>query len=137
MDIRQIKPQKLAVLVMPTRREPKYATAARQLVLEAMYETPVLFSAKLACLEEVVPHENVAKIHACMSFKVIMVIYPGYKFFITIAESGKTDVQWPKHRKIGEISNEPVKIIHNEDERFSYCSGAHADNNDSYLRTVY
>lgn len=71
-DTHQFIAQYPALLVMPISSESKYITAARQVALKAIYETPVLVSTNAVAPVEEIPHEKVAESHACMMAKEIM-----------------------------------------------------------------
>lgn len=58
----------LALLSTTTRSDPKYITVAVIVVLQAMFNTPLLFSTQAATLFEMVRCDNVAEAHACMAF---------------------------------------------------------------------
>lgn len=91
-DIRQSNYQDLAPLVTPTTCDRKYITVTRQVALKEIHETLVLVSTQAAGLIEIIPHENVAKTHACVTAKGIVDVYPGRPFYITIANFGNADV---------------------------------------------
>lgn len=71
-DIRQFIDQDLVLLVAPIRSKPKYNTVPRQVLLKAMCGIKALVSTQAAVLIAVVPHENVAKNHACITAEDIM-----------------------------------------------------------------
>lgn len=95
------------MLVTHTERDPKLATAGRQVALELMYETPVLVSAQAAGLIEVVSHEKVYKTSPCMTAKSIMDVYRGSPFYNDIETFGSDDFTLHKHQKVGEAANVP------------------------------
>lgn len=88
-----------------------------------MCETPLLVSMKAGIIW-IIPHENVAEIHACMLAKGSMDVYPRFPFYITFANNRKIEVNLSKRQEIGEAANAQVKIVHVKDERFSYTVGA-------------
>lgn len=77
-----------------------------------MCKTPFLVSTKAAGLTKLVPYENLSKFYAWMTAKDIIVVYPGYPFYYTIANFSKVDLQLAKHQNIVEASVVPVGIIH-------------------------
>lgn len=127
-NTRLINDQEPVLLVTPTTRETKFVTVARQAVVRAICEIPILVSTQSLSGIEVVPHEIAANSHACIMAKSIMYVYRLRRFYITIGNLGKIEVHLLKHRKNGEVAVETVRI---KDRCSSYPSGAHANNNDS------
>lgn len=94
----------LALLLSPTSGELGYITVSRQVVLKAMLKTSVLFSTYAADPLEVILSENIANIHACMTGKSFMEVILGHPFPITVANFDMAGVNFPKHRKVGEVA---------------------------------
>lgn len=69
-------------MVTTVRCKPRSITAARQVVLKAMCEMPDLVSTQVADLTELITLEYVAKLHACMTGKDIIHIYPRHLFML-------------------------------------------------------
>lgn len=64
---RQRNEEELTLLGTPISDEPNCITVARQVVLTAIREIPVVVFIKAAGPIEVVPHDSVAKNHICMT----------------------------------------------------------------------
>lgn len=77
-----------------------------------MCEISVLVFTQSACRIEANSHENIAITHACVTAKGIMDVYPDRSFYSTIAYFGKVNTCLPKHEKVNEVANVPVKIVH-------------------------
>lgn len=60
-DTREEDEENVALLVVSIGCEPTYKTVARQVVLKAMCETPVLVCTQAAALTKVDPYEDGAK----------------------------------------------------------------------------
>lgn len=110
--------------------------AARQIVLNAICETPVVVSTKAAGLIEVSPNEDVAETHTAIIARTNTNMFPGCPFNVNIAVFSKVDVYLPDHRNFGEVANLLVKIVHIKDERFLHLPGAHESINDSSVNSV-
>lgn len=72
-----------------------------------------------------------------MTAKGIMNVYPGSPFYITNVNLTEVHVHLPKHQKVGEVADEPVKKVRITNECYWYPSGAHPKNSDSSVSTVY
>lgn len=72
-----------------------------------------------------------------MTAKGLTSIYWGCPFYITIASAGKVAVHLPKQKKVGEVADAPVEIVHIKSERFTYPSDAHANNSDGSVNVVH
>lgn len=64
------------------RDEPKNITVARQVVRKAMCDTAVLVFTQAAGVTKVIPHSKVVRIHACMTTKGFMDVYPAASFIL-------------------------------------------------------
>lgn len=65
-----------------------------------------------------------------------MDIYPTRHFHITIVNFGIADVHFHKQQKGGEVKNTPKEVFYIEHDRFSYPSGANADNSNISVHDV-
>lgn len=77
-----------------------------------------------------------AKTHACMTVKEIMVVHPGLSFYTTVTNLDKVDVSLPNHLKVGKVSNAPFEIAHVKEERYLCTPGTHANSGDSSENAV-
>lgn len=119
LDIRRLKDLNPVLLVAPISSEPKYSTVARQVVCEAMCETPVLVFSHTVELLELFQYESVAKYHACMTAERITNVHSDHLFYITVGNFGKVDVYLPKQQKVDGVAEAPFKVGHIKDERLS------------------
>lgn len=72
-----------------------------------------------------------------MMAKGTMDVYPGDTSYVTLSSFGKADVHLPKYQQVLEVVDGPVGIVHIEDERFLYASGAHGKKSDSSVHSVH
>lgn len=119
---RQESTEELPPLVTSTWCDPMYITAVRDVVLEAMCETPVLVSAQTADIIKVLLHENVSKHHVRMTPQCILQVQLVCSFYITVANFGIIDASQIKHDKVAGVAEAPREIFYVEEERFSYPS---------------
>lgn len=108
-----------------------------QVVLKAMCATSVLVSTQRTGLIEVFSHENVANNHVCMTAEVIMDLYAGCTFYLTIESFDKVDVNWRKREELGEVADEPQEIVQNKGECYSYIIKAKETTSDSPVSAVH
>lgn len=120
----------------PNKGNPKNIKIARQVVLRAVRETPVLYSTQKAGLIEVIPYPNVAKIYPCMTVNGIMDDYSGQPTYTTIANFCMVNVHLPEHLKVGEVANAAKGIVHIRDKRVLYPSSRHSSNSDNSVHAV-
>lgn len=132
LGISQEVTKHLALLGTPLPCHPNYITVAQQTAPKATCETLVLVATPAAELIKIVPYENEAKNHACITDRGIIDAYAGRSLYITITNACSTNVQLPNHQSGGEVGNRPEQIVQINDEQFLNHSGTHA-NNDSFV----
>lgn len=92
LTIRQEVEEDLALFVTPTRCDPRNISVARQVLLNAMYKTPVLVSTVAAGIIEVASHVNLPNFHAFKTAWGIMDVFPGWPLYATTASFGMIEV---------------------------------------------
>lgn len=102
-----------------------------------MCHTPDFVPTQVTGLIEIAFHKNVSNYHVGTKTKCIMDVYPGIRFYATIANFGNVDVHLPEYRKVGELADAPVKIIYIKNERFQDLAGAPTNTSDSSAQGVH
>lgn len=59
-----------------------------------------------------------------MVAKGIMNVYLERIIYSTIASSSKVNVYLPKHQYVCDITDDPVSVVHRNEKRYLYSSGA-------------
>lgn len=89
----------LALFLTAVLGDHKNMKVAQHVVVNALCETPVLVATNAAGLFAVSQHKSVAKSHACMTAKGIMIVYPSPLVYITIANFGRAHAHLPNTEK--------------------------------------
>lgn len=98
-------------MVKLIKSEPENTTVVRQVVLKAIFETPVFVTIQKAGRIQVFSFSNVPKCHAYMTSKDIMDAYPGRPFYITIASFGKGDAHLPSTKELAKSQMHLMKLF--------------------------
>lgn len=124
-------------LLNTARWKHKHTTAARQVALKAMGDRPVIVSAKLSGLIEVVTEENVTNYDAVMTDNATMDVYPGRLSHVTISSLGVVNIHVLKHPKVDKVADALKEIVHIKNKHFACSFGVKATKRDSLVNTSH